>query len=123
MTQYIRIYRVEHPTDRHGPYGHGEGPSVYYAPNKITKWAWNERNPILQSCSSASLVEMQGWKCCFESMTDLQTWFRNKTVRKWLVREGFKMAVYQVYRDSVIQDTRQSIFDPTEAILVEYKSL
>lgn len=108
------IYRIEHPSDGNGPYGHGEGPNVYEAPQKITAWSWNKRNPTLNNAGNYERLS-KGWKCAFSSPEDLYRWFCNKHVRSWLISQGFIVQAYDIDEKHINHDRKQIVFNTKHA--------
>lgn len=108
----VKVYRIEHPEDRYGPFGWGDYDATH---------AMNRHLPVPEydeSLEGIKLKKSHIFGCRYKSL--LKEWIKDK---KELDKEGFVVRTYEIEKKHVHHGDYQSVFLKNKASCVEEKSV
>lgn len=106
------VYRVEHKTDRQGPYNskyniYQWGRKMYYAHRCKKKYPGISNEQWADRRKANEMIERINCVFGFKSVQDLKSWFSG--FLRELNREGFVISVYET-EDEVLEGEKQVMF-------------
>lgn len=115
-SKYTVVYRLEHPSDRNGPYRGCYTSDVTIAMfDKTSTWVSNKHPIPTKDGIRGSVMYEKNVYCGCKSMKQLREWFGE--FLKPLIEDGFELVKFYVPRKNVYYGKHQVVFERSESPL------